>query len=153
MITYLEAGNLFACGCQALVNAVNTRGVMGAGLALQFRSRWPRMFVEYKRVCAREQLQPGGLHSVKVNPDGTYPEWIFNVATKDHWKNPSRLEWVEQGIAEIRRVVVSIGIASVGIPALGCGLGGLQFSSIRPIIDKELGSLTDVDIRIFQPRV
>jgi len=152
MLSYLTSGNILTSGCQALVNAVNTQGVMGAGLALQFRMHWPRMFAEYKRFCAQGQLQPGNLQPVKVNPDGVFPEWVFNVATKDHWKQPSRIEWVGQGIAEIRRAIRSIGIASIAVPALGCGLGGLQFAEVRSILDKELGSLTDVDIRIFLPR-
>lgn len=154
MLTYIPNGDLFASGCQALVNAVNCQGVMGAGLALQFRRRWPHMYAQYRTVChqGRGTFQAGDLLALRVTEDGQYPEWIINIATKAHWKDTSRIEWVQRGIEGLPDLIQRNALHSIGIPALGCGLGGLQFSQVRPIIDKVLGSLTDVDIRIFLPK-
>src|SRR5215510_4907138 len=107
----LVTGSIFESGCEALVNAVNCKGVMGAGLALEFKNRFPRMMTEYKRACEKGILRPGQVHAVKVSEEN--PKWVVNFATKDDWKNPSKLEWIEFGLSDLRRWIQASGPKSV----------------------------------------
>lgn len=139
-------GDLFTSSCEALVNTVNTQGVMGAGIALEFKRRFPRMFVDYKRACQNGTLKPGTVMSVRI--DGV---WVVNFATKDHWRDDSCLEWVEQGLGNLRHWIRSTQPGSIAIPPLGCGLGGLNWKDVRPMIERHLGDL-EIRILVYEPQ-
>lgn len=133
MIEY-RRGDLFASGAVALVNTVNCVGVMGKGVALQFKHRFPENYLAYVSACQRGYLSPGGIFPFW---DDKSLSWIINVATKNHWKNPSTIEWVNLGARLIRAHCDSYRIPTVAIPPLGCGNGGLNWADVKPIIDRE----------------
>ena len=126
MLTYLK-GNLLDTEAQALVNPVNCVGVMGAGLAKQFRLRYPKNFIEYQNYCQNGSLKPGGLFIYKE--DGKV---IINFATKNHWKNNSEYEYIENGLLNLAKELKENPI-SVAIPKLGCGLGGLDWQCVQTL--------------------
>jgi O-acetyl-ADP-ribose deacetylase (regulator of RNase III) len=139
-------GNMFNTQAEILINTVNCVGVMGAGIALQFKQRYPRMFDEYRRKCAAGEIRPGELH-VWQSLNG---ERIINFPTKRHWRNDSRYEHIEAGLLALRRFLASQGPVRVTIPALGCGNGGLNWSVVSAMISKHLQGL-DCDIMVFEP--
>lgn len=141
MITY-ESGDLLESDAEALVNTVNCVGVMGKGLARQFRIKYPYMFLAYKDVCTSGAFLPGGVHWYY---DRTTGKMIYNLATKDHWRDPSRLQWVENGLEMLANLVRMDGIKSIAIPPLGCGLGGLDWADVEPLIISAFG---DADVRV-----
>ncbi|MDM8518794.1 macro domain-containing protein [Anaerolineales bacterium HSG6] len=136
MLTYLTT-NLFSSPAQALVNTVNTVGVMGKGLALQFKKLYPAMYQEYRKRCKAGQLQTGQLHIYR-----TAHKTIINFPTKQHWRGKSRLEWIETGLETFVNRYIEYGIASVSFPQLGCGNGELDWSSqIQPVMEQYLKDL------------
>lgn len=143
--------NIFESSAEALVNPVNCVGVMGKGLALQFRQAYPENFQAYAQVCARGEVRPG---RVLVYETGlVQPRWIINFPTKRHWRDRSRLEDIEAGLVDLVRVVRELGIRSIAVPPLGCGLGGLDWGEVRPRIEAALGSLEGVEVQIYGPRL
>lgn len=147
MITYLTS-NIFNLDVEAIVNPVNTVGVMGAGLAKVFRYSLPLNYKRYNAYCTAGSLKAGELYITEK--EGKY-KYIINAATKAHYRNPSKLEWVEQNLKEIRKFLLKGKVKTIAIPALGTGLGGLQFSDIRPFIEKYLGDIDDVEIFVMLP--
>ena len=131
-ITYRPC-NIFASGCEALINPVNSVGVMGAGLALAFKQRYPTHFLAYRDACRRRALYPGTVHTHDLGP-GTSPRWIYAVPTKRHWRTPSRIDDIERSVSALVEDLVSRGISSVAVPRLGCGLGGLAWSHVHAAI-------------------
>jgi O-acetyl-ADP-ribose deacetylase (regulator of RNase III) len=127
MLTLMR-GDLFSARVDAMVNPVNTHGVMGKGLALEFKKRYPQNFVAYKAAFERGELEVGRMFSV---PTGALePRFIVNFPTKQHWRNPSKLEYVEHGLITLVGEIERLELKSVAIPALGCGLGdsrGMMF--------------------------
>jgi O-acetyl-ADP-ribose deacetylase (regulator of RNase III) len=123
MITYRQ-GNLLEADVEALVNTVNTVGVMGRGIALIFKERYPDNFRAYAAACRAGEVQ---LRRMFGTPTGesSGPRWIINFPTKQHWRHPSRPEWIEAGLNDLVRVVRDKGIRSLALPPLGCGDGGL----------------------------
>lgn len=115
-------GNLLESQAQGLVNPVNCVGVPGAGLAKQFRDRWPVQVGEYVQFCRDGKMRPGLVHDALL-PDGRR---ILSIATKRHWRNPSRIRDVDLGLAALAKYLNTTGLTSVAVPALGCGLGGLN---------------------------
>lgn len=154
MITTVPAGerDLLAQQMDALVNAVNIRGVMGKGIALQFKLKWPGMFRDYVEVCRRGDLAPGRLHVWETgSPD--LPRFVINFPTKRHWRSPSRLEDVEAGLAALVRVIREYEIRSIAIPALGCGTGGLDWGIVEPRIREALSEVGEaVEVMLFAPQ-
>jgi len=146
MIRYVR-GNLFDSGAQTLVNPVNCRGVMGKGLAKAFKERWPEMFPQYQEACKIGEVRPGSPLLFKGND-----RQILSVPTKDDWKQPSTLEMVEAGLNAIRERYRDWGITSIAMPALGCGLGGLEWSKVRPLIETHLSDLP-IEIEVYEPQV
>jgi O-acetyl-ADP-ribose deacetylase (regulator of RNase III) len=134
MITIRENADIFGSTADALVNPVNCRGVMGKGLALQFKTRFPECFGPYKEACDAGLLRPG----ILVRVPSTYGPDIIMFPTKDHWREPSRLEWIEQGLAYLKAHYSEWGIRSLAMPKIGCGLGGLDWRDVRPLIEKYL---------------
>jgi O-acetyl-ADP-ribose deacetylase (regulator of RNase III) len=149
MITYRQ-GNLLDAPTEALVNTVNTVGVMGKGVALMFKEAFPDNFKAYVAACKRNELKVGQVFVVERR-DLMGPKWIINFPTKEHWRSPSRIEWIEAGLEDLRRVIIANRIRSIAVPPLGSGNGGLDWSDVKPRIEHMLGSLDDVDIVIFEP--
>jgi O-acetyl-ADP-ribose deacetylase (regulator of RNase III) len=146
MITYVR-GNLFESPAQVLVNTVNTDGVMGKGVALQFKKIFPEMFREYQKLCEEKKLAVGQLHLFK-----TMHKWILNFPTKRHWRQPSRVEYVEAGLRTFHRSYAEAGIHSIAFPPLGCGNGQLDFpTQVRPLMSKYLEKLP-IDVFIYPER-
>jgi O-acetyl-ADP-ribose deacetylase (regulator of RNase III) len=144
------SGDLFNSGAEALVNPVNCVGVMGKGLALQFKKRFPRNFDHYKQACDSKSLQPG--HVLVVETGDVAPAWIINLPTKRHWRAKSQLGDIVSGLQALRNELLARGIQSVAIPALGAGLGGLSWAEVRSAIETELAGLDDMDVWVFEPR-
>lgn len=128
-------GDMFKSGLTAMVNPVNCVGISGAGLALEFRNRFPDNYLAYQQDCSSpNRLMPGGVLTFKTNDES--PITIFNFATKKHWRNPSRIEWIVAGLHNLRTICQNIDVKAVAIPALGCGLGGLRWSKVyQEIVD------------------
>lgn len=149
MISYTQ-GNLLEAPVEALVNTVNTVGVMGKGIALMFKERFDRNFQLYAAACKAKQVKVGQMFVTETGEiEG--PRWIINFPTKDHWKGDSRLEWVESGLEDLKRVLRQQGIRSVAIPPLGAGNGGLDWPTVKVRIDAALCDLDDVDVVVYQP--
>jgi O-acetyl-ADP-ribose deacetylase (regulator of RNase III) len=135
MLIYRQT-HLLESDAQTLVNPINCVGVMGKGLARAFKEREPEMFATYKRICEQKLLAPDKLWL-----------WygaaslILNFPTKQHWRNPSKLEWIEAGLEEFVRRYQELGIIEISFPQLGCGNGGLRWDDVRPLMEKHLGSL------------
>jgi O-acetyl-ADP-ribose deacetylase (regulator of RNase III) len=149
MLIYTQ-GNLLKADVDALVNTVNTVGVMGKGIALMFKEQFPENFRAYEAACRRKEIQVGHVF-VTERRDLVGPKWIINFPTKKHWRQPSKLEWIEAGLVDLRRVIVENGIRSIALPPLGSGNGGLDWSQVRPLVEKALASLSDVKIVVFEP--
>ena len=142
-------GDLFASGCEALVNPVNCVGVMGRGLALQFRHRFPANYEAYRDACARREVRPG---RCLVFDAGAGPApFVVNFPTKRHWRDRSRFEDVAGGLDDLARLLRRRAIASVAVPPLGCGLGGLPWPAVRSLLLDRLASCEGVSIVVFEP--
>lgn len=145
------SGNLLADDADALVNTVNTVGVMGKGIALQFKRAYPEMFADYAREAKADRLVPGRIH-VWETGSITGPRFIINFPTKRHWRAPSRLEDIDSGLLDLVRVVRELGVRSIAVPPLGCGNGGLRWDEVEPRIRAAFEPLSDtVDVRIYAP--
>lgn len=143
-------GDLLDAEVDALVNTVNTVGVMGKGLALQFRRAYPAMFAEYAKEARAGQVRLGRMH-VWDNRAGEMPRYIVNFPTKGHWRDRSRLADIETGLEDLAAVVTRLGVASIAVPPLGCGLGGLAWAQVRPLIERTFAGMPDVDVRLYVP--
>ena len=149
MITF-QKGNLLDAPVDALVNTVNTVGVMGKGIALMFKEAFPENFRAYEDAWKRGDLQVGRMFVTESSRlEG--PRWLINFPSKKHWRQPSKLEWITEGLVDLRRVIIEKGIRSIALPPLGCGNGGLNWADVRPEIERALGPLTDVDVQVFEP--
>lgn len=144
------SGNLLQADVDALVNTVNIVGVMGKGIALQFRKAYPEMFAAYAKACKAGEVQLGHMHVWETGAlDG--PRFIINFPTKDHWRSGSKLHDIEAGLDDLVKVIADHGITSIALPPLGCGNGGLNWSVVEPRIRSILASLPDVDVQLFAP--
>lgn len=133
--------SIFESPTQTLVNTVNCVGVMGKGLAQAFKEREPDMFRSYKRICEQKALVPGKLWLWRGQQS-----WVLNFPTKIHWRNPSKLEWIEQGLAKFVSAYADQGIAEISFPQLGCGNGNLDWADVRPMMEHYL---SQVSIPVF----
>jgi len=149
MITFTE-GNLLEADAEALVNTVNTVGVMGKGIALMFKESFPDNFKAYERACKQKEVRLGKMF-VTEREDLLGPKWIINFPTKKHWRNPSKLEWIQQGLNDLKRFIQEKKIRSVAIPPLGTGNGGLEWPKVKALIEATLGSLKETDIIVYEP--
>lgn len=149
MIKFLR-GDIFVSDCQAIVNPVNCVGVSGTGLAEALRYRYPNNFAEYRNLCLRKQLYPGKLLVVKTEAIFN-PLYVINFPTKQHWRDPSKLSYVEDGIIEMLSVLSDFKIKSVAIPALGCGKGKLDWSDVRRLMEDHFSKEEDIYFEIYEP--
>lgn len=148
MIRYTH-GNLLAAEAEALVNTVNTVGVSGKGIALMFKENFPENFRAYEAACKAGELAPGGLF-VTERQDMLGPRFIVNFATKKHWRHPSRLEWIEQGLESLREEIEARGIRSIAVPPLGAGNGGLEWADVKRLIADKLADL-ESEVVVYEP--
>ena len=149
MIEY-KRGDILQADAEALVNTVNCVGVMGRGVALQFKKAFPANFEAYAAACQDEEVQPGRMFVFETG-QLTYPRYIINFPTKRHWRGKSRLEDIEAGLEDLVATLQRYGIHSVAIPPLGSGMGGLQWSEIKPRIEAALAPLDDVQVMVYEP--
>ena len=146
---YLK-GNLLEAKTEALVNTVNTVGVMGKGIALQFKEIFPGNYKVYFSACKKKELVPGKLLAVKDHTlEGE--KWIVNFPTKTEWFKKSKYEYIESGLVELVKFIIDNKIKSIAVPPLGCGNGGLKWEKVKPMIEKYLGKLVDVDVLVYEP--
>jgi O-acetyl-ADP-ribose deacetylase (regulator of RNase III) len=148
MIRFTQ-GNLLEAKTEALVNTVNTVGVMGKGIALMFKERFTENYRLYSAACKAGEVETGKMHVTAVN-ELTGPRWIVNFPTKRHWRSPSQMVWITEGLRDLRRFLLDNDVKSVAIPPLGAGNGGLKWPEVRERIVEELSDL-DVDVLVFEP--
>ncbi len=143
-------GNLLEADVEALVNSVNCVGVMGKGIALQFKRAFPKNFRAYQKACRQQEVQPGQMFIVETG-SMLNPRYIINFPTKRHWREKSRIEDIEAGLGALVADVRRLGIRSIAIPPLGSGLGGLDWRHVRPKIEAAFADLSDVRTVIYEP--
>jgi O-acetyl-ADP-ribose deacetylase (regulator of RNase III) len=146
-----ETGNLLDAPADALVNTVNTVGVMGKGLALQFKQAYPDNFRAYQAACRQGAVRLGQMFVYEPGLAGQ-PRYLVNFPTKGHWRDRSSLDGIRAGLADLRRVILDRAITSIAVPPLGCGNGGLDWRDVRPLIDEALGDLPGVRIIVYPPQ-
>jgi O-acetyl-ADP-ribose deacetylase (regulator of RNase III) len=146
----ITCGNLLETNAEALVNTVNCVGYMGKGVALQFKKAYPDNNIAYEKACRAEQVVPGNMF---VFETGRFvnPKFIINFPTKRHYAQPSRLEDIEAGLPALIAEVRLRGIRSIAMPPLGCGLGGLDWAVVRPLIEHAFASMPDIQVFLFEP--
>lgn len=149
MIEYVQ-GDLLGAEVDALVNTVNTVGVMGKGIALQFKQAFPANFKLYHAACKRGDVQLGKMFVFDAG-QLTVPRYIINFPTKGHWRARSRIEDIEAGLGDLHAVVEELGIRSIAMPPLGCGNGGLRWADVRPRIEEALADLAETRVVVFEP--
>jgi O-acetyl-ADP-ribose deacetylase (regulator of RNase III) len=143
-------GNLLEARAQALVNTVNTVGVMGKGIALMFKERFDDNYRKYVNACKDGQVQTGKMFITELSElDG--PRWIVNFPTKQHWRSPSQLKWVVDGLQDLRKFLIENNVKSIAIPPLGAGNGGLSWELVKPEIELALGDVPNIEITVFEP--
>jgi O-acetyl-ADP-ribose deacetylase (regulator of RNase III) len=144
MLTYVT-GDLFESPAQTLVNTVNTVGVMGKGIALRFKQIYPAMFARYQELCESGELEVGNLFIWR-----TPNKWVLNFPTKEHWRRPSKLQYIEAGLEKFVEGYADAGIHSIAFPPLGCGNGELDFDEVRPVMERYLANLP-IQVFIYPP--
>lgn len=149
MIEYTH-GDILRSDAEALINTVNCVGVMGRGIALQFKEAFPANFKAYVAACKRAEVQPGRMFVFETG-QLTPPRTIINFPTKRHWRGKSRMEDIDAGLVALVETIRERGIRSIAVPPLGSGLGGLDWAQVRPRIAAALGVLADVRVIIFEP--
>jgi O-acetyl-ADP-ribose deacetylase (regulator of RNase III) len=148
MVTIVKGKTIFESDAQTLVNTINCVGVMGKGLALEFKNRYPEMFNKYKSYCDKGIFKPGVLWIYKAE-DG---KWILNFPTKIDWKNPSEYEYIEEGLKKFVEIWKDKEIKSIAFPLLGCTNGGLDADIVIPLMEKYLNQCDGCDIKIYDDR-
>lgn len=143
-------GNLLQADAEALVNTVNTEGVMGKGIALQFKKAYPAMYEAYRRAAKAGEVRLGQMH---VWPTGqmTGPKYVINFPTKGHWKSRSKIADIESGLADLVAVIERLGIESIAVPPLGCGNGALRWNDVEPRIVAAFAQVPETDVLLFAP--
>lgn len=146
MITYLES-SVFDSPAQTLVNTVNTVGVMGKGIAKEFKRRYPAMYDEYRKLCDQHALKVGQLHLWRADV-----RWVLNFPTKTTWRFPSKVEYIQIGLEKFATSYKTLGITSVSFPPLGCGNGNLDWKDVKPVMEEHL-SRVDIPVYIHDVQV
>jgi O-acetyl-ADP-ribose deacetylase (regulator of RNase III) len=143
---FFTQGNLVTSHLDAITNTVNCVGVMGKGLALQFKTHHPDNFQAYAKACSQGLVRPGKMFIFSTGKPA--PRFIVNFPTKRHWRDGSRLEDIASGLKALKEDIVELGVTSIGIPPLGCGCGGLDWAVVREMIEEELTEL-DCMVSVF----
>lgn len=146
----ITRGNLLTAGAEVLVNSVNCVGYMGKGVALQFKKAFPENFAEYQKACKAGLVRPGKMFVFETG-SMLDPRYIINFPTKRHWRGKSRYEDIEAGLRALVSKVMQLGIRSIAVPPLGCGLGGLDWRRVRPMIEVAFARAPDVRVMLFEP--
>lgn len=141
--------NIFCGGHDAIVNTVNTVGVMGAGIAKEVKLAYPEVFEQYKEACYRSEIAIGKVAAIRAN-DGT---WILNLPTKKHWRQPSHLEWVQLGLIDLSQIIRKLEVKNIGMPFPGCGHGKLKRFDVRPCIYGALWNHPRTRISLYQQKL
>jgi O-acetyl-ADP-ribose deacetylase (regulator of RNase III) len=149
MIRYIE-GDILKADAEALVNTVNCVGVMGRGIALQFKHIFPDNFKAYAAACKQGEVQPGRMFVFETG-QLTGPRYVINFPTKRHWRGKSRIEDIQAGLTALVGEIQAHGIHSIAIPPLGSGLGGLDWSEVRPLIEQVFADLPEVEVLVYEP--
>jgi O-acetyl-ADP-ribose deacetylase (regulator of RNase III) len=144
-----KTGNLLDAQAEALVNTVNTVGVMGKGIALQFRQAFPENYEAYRKACEHKEVQPGRMFVFDTGK--FYPRYIVNFPTKRHWKGKAKIEDVQSGLVDLIATVKRLGIKSIAVPPLGCGNGGLRWEQVQPLIEAAFAEVPDVRVLLYGP--
>lgn len=147
---HFTKGNLLEADAEALVNTVNTIGVMGKGIALMFKERFPKNTQEYAKACKANEVKTGKMFVTKTD-ELMGPKWLVNFPTKKHWRHPSKLEWIVEGLQDLKTFIVINDVKSIAIPPLGSGNGGLDWDVVRDQIIKTLEDLNGVDVLVYEP--
>ena len=147
----LKQGNILEADAEALVNTVNCVGVMGKGIALQFKQAFPDNFRHYEKACRANEVQPGRMFVVATGRL-LNPKYIINFPTKRHWKGKSQIEDIRIGLKALIKEVKHLDIRSIAVPPLGCGNGGLDWVNVKPLIESAFTELPDVQVLLFTPQ-
>lgn len=145
-----KMGDIFESDAEALVNTVNCVGIMGRGIALQFKNKYPENFRAYQQACKQEIVKPGKMFVFETE-QLVLPKWIINFPTKRHWRGKSRIEDIESGLIDLVNVIQEKNIHSIAIPPLGAGLGGLDWEQVRSYIENALSHVKNVKIFVYEP--
>jgi O-acetyl-ADP-ribose deacetylase (regulator of RNase III) len=148
MIIY-KVGNILDAKVDVLVNTVNTVGVMGKGIALQFKNEFPENYKKYKEAVARNEISVGKVQIVPVN-EISGVKYIVNFPTKAHWRYPSKIQWIKDGLKDLHEKILSLNIESIALPPLGCGNGGLNWEEVKPLIVESLSDLP-ISVYVYEP--
>ena len=150
MLEFINKGNIIETDAEALVNTVNTKGVMGAGIALQFKKAFPENFKLYEKASKDDKVQIGKIFVTETGKI-TNPKYIINFPTKQHWRYPSKLEWIKEGLVDLRNFIIQKKLKSIAIPPLGCGNGKLNWDDVKPLIVNAVSGIEDLNTLIFEP--
>ncbi len=143
--------DILCSNAEALVNPVNCVGTMGKGLALQFKTAYPKNFYAYVKLCRTGRVRIGEVFIFALDDEDQPPRYIINFPTKRDWRDASKLQDIQAGLEDLVRKVVDFKIGSIAVPALGCGLGGLDWQDVKPLIVQAFEPLTDVKLILFEP--
>jgi len=149
MIEYIK-GDLLRSNAEAIVNAVNCAGVMGRGIALQFKKAYPENFNIYSVACKNNEVVPGKMLIYEIISI-TNPKYIINFPTKRHWKEKSKIEDIKSGLLDLAGVIRGLDLNSIALPALGCGLGGLDWNEVKQEIESAFSELPEVKAFVYEP--
>ena len=147
----IQQGNLLKANAEAIVNTVNCVGVMGKGIALQFKQAYPDNFRQYAKACRASEVMPGQMFVVSTG-NLFNPRYIINFPTKRHWKGKSKIEDIQVGLTALIQEIKQLGINSIAVPPLGCGNGGLSWKTVKPLIESAFLELPNVQVLLFEPQ-
>lgn len=146
----LNSGNILESSAEAVVNTVNTHGVMGKGIALMFKDRYKQNYILYKQACESGSVEIGRMF-VTYTGELSGPRLIVNFPTKKHWRDRSKLEWIKAGLEDLKLVIKNESITSIAVPPLGCGNGGLNWAEVRPVIEQALAEIEGLTVHLYEP--
>ena len=145
-------GDLLKANAESLVNTVNCVGIMGRGIAAQFKKAFPQNYKAYKKVCDSKELHTGKMFVFKLSDDFySSQKFVINFPTKRHWKGKSRIEDIEIGLKALVNDITELGLSSIAIPPLGCGLGGLNWNQVRDMIEVAFSEIPEVEVLLYEP--
>lgn len=151
MTVRIKSGDLLKEDVEAIVNTVNCVGVMGKGIALQFKQRWPQNFKAYEAACERNEVEPGKMF-IYDRGEWEKPRYIINFPTKAHWRADSKIEYIKSGLRDLVSQVKRLGIKSIALPPLGCGNGGLDWGDVKQLILAAFKESPQVQVSLFEPK-